>query len=187
MVQRIGAYLTKVSCKYMPDPFIFAILLSILVFIGGITLANQTPFQTILHWKGGFWNLLTFAMQMSLIIVLGFAVASSQIVNRWLQMLANAAKKLPPGCVYGCANRHHRRDDQLGIRSRAWRSLCQGDGKIRLPPWGKNALSLTRRRSLPGPVGLVCRLVRFSAAPGGHPRPCYGSVNRYHSDFQNTV
>lgn len=92
MVQRIGAYLTKVSCKYMPDPFIFAILLSILVFIGGITLANQTPFQMILHWKGGFWNLLTFAMQMSLIIVLGFAVASSQIVNRWLQALANTAK-----------------------------------------------------------------------------------------------
>ncbi|MEB3100095.1 short-chain fatty acid transporter [Ferviditalea candida] len=92
MIQRLGNVLTRVSYKYLPDPFIFAILLSLVVFIMGIVIAGQTPFQMVLHWQNGFWQLLTFSMQMALIIVLGYAVADSPIVNRWLKALAATAK-----------------------------------------------------------------------------------------------
>lgn len=92
MIQRLGSSLTRISHRYLPDPFIFAILLSILVFIMGILLTNQTPFEMVIHWQQGFWNLLTFSMQMALIIVFGYAVADSPLVNRWLKALADSAK-----------------------------------------------------------------------------------------------
>lgn len=92
MIQRLGSVLTRGSHRYLPDPFIFAILLSLVVFVMGIVIAGQTPFQMVLHWQGGFWSLLTFSMQMALIIVLGYAVADSPIVNRWLKALAATAK-----------------------------------------------------------------------------------------------
>lgn len=92
MIHRLGSFLTRVSHKYLPDPFIFAILLSIVVFLMGVTIAKQSPFDMVIFWQGGFWNLLTFSMQMALIIVFGYAVADSPLVNRWLIRLAGMAK-----------------------------------------------------------------------------------------------
>lgn len=89
MVRKLGGLLTRLSQRYLPDPFIFAILLTIVVFGMGIGLADQTPMQMLLHWQGGFWNLLAFAMQMALIIVLGYAVAVSPSVSRWLRRIAD--------------------------------------------------------------------------------------------------
>jgi short-chain fatty acids transporter len=88
MLRRLGDVLNSWSRKYVPDPYVFAILLTILTFILGIFVAKNTPFQMILHWQAGFWNLLTFSMQMALILVTGHAVASSPLVRRWLKGLA---------------------------------------------------------------------------------------------------
>lgn len=90
MIARWAAVLTRLSQRYLPDPFIFVILLSLVVFVMGLLIAGQTPFQMILHWQNGFWNLLTFAMQMCLVIVLGYAVADSPVVNRWLKTWADS-------------------------------------------------------------------------------------------------
>nr|MBO2480059.1 short-chain fatty acid transporter [Bacillota bacterium] len=64
MIAQWAAVLTRWSQRYLPDPFIFVILLSLVVFVMGLLIAGQTPFQMILHWQNGFWNLLTFSMQM---------------------------------------------------------------------------------------------------------------------------
>jgi short-chain fatty acids transporter len=89
MVQKLGSLLTRLSQRYLPDPFIFAILLTIVVFVMGMGFADQTPMEMILHWQGGFWNLLAFGMQMALIIVLGYAVAVSPLVSRGLRRVAD--------------------------------------------------------------------------------------------------
>jgi short-chain fatty acids transporter len=44
--------------------------------------------QVVLFWQNGFWDLLGFAMQMVLILVLGHALALSPIVNTLLTKLA---------------------------------------------------------------------------------------------------
>jgi len=84
----------KIMNKYLPDPFIFAIVLTIITFIGGITLTGQSPFQMIKHWAGpkGFFGLLAFTMQMVLVLVLGSAMAQAPVFKRLLRKIAKATK-----------------------------------------------------------------------------------------------
>ncbi len=78
--------------KIVPDSFTIAIILTIIVFVGGLaseTLYSHKPlFLSILHcisgWGDGFFTLLEFGMQMSLIILSGYIIASSTVVNRLL-------------------------------------------------------------------------------------------------------
>lgn len=53
----------------MPNPFLFAILLSIIAYLAGWGLTENGPFNMVKHWYDGFWEYLTFAMQMVLILV----------------------------------------------------------------------------------------------------------------------
>ncbi len=80
--------------KYLPDPFIFAIVLTIITFIGGLTLTGQSPMQMVLHWAGpkGFFGLLAFTMQMVLVLVLGSAMAQARVFKDLLKKIAKATK-----------------------------------------------------------------------------------------------
>ncbi|WP_312698930.1 short-chain fatty acid transporter [Sedimentibacter sp.] len=80
--------------KYLPDAFIFAIVLTIITFIGGVTLTGQSPFQMLLHWAGpkGFFGLLSFTMQMVLVLVLGSAMAQASVFKNFFKKVARAAK-----------------------------------------------------------------------------------------------
>jgi short-chain fatty acids transporter len=77
--------------RYLPDPFLFCILLTLIVFVGGISIVGQTPMTMIIHWNNGFWNLLTFAMQMVLILVTGHTLAQTPMVKSILRALARPA------------------------------------------------------------------------------------------------
>lgn len=91
-ITRMGNSCLRFSLKYMPDASIFAVVLTIIALILGITLAKQTPVQMIGHWGKGFWELLAFAMQMALIVVTGSAIANSPIVKKGIHRLASIPK-----------------------------------------------------------------------------------------------
>ncbi len=78
--------------RYLPDPFLFAILLTIIVFIWAMFATSQGPSEMISHWYNSFWNLLSFSMQMVLILVTGHTLAHAPIFQRGLNQLANIAK-----------------------------------------------------------------------------------------------
>lgn len=78
--------------KYMPDSLVLALFLSVFTFIFGIIAAKQTPFQMILHWAGGFWDFLTFSMQMFLALAGGYVVATSPPGKAALRRLARIPK-----------------------------------------------------------------------------------------------
>lgn len=78
--------------KYLPDAFLFAVILTFIVFIMGITIANNSPLQMVQHWGNGFWNLLAFSMQMALILVTGYTLATSPPFKKILQGIARAMK-----------------------------------------------------------------------------------------------
>lgn len=68
--------------RYLPDAFLFAILLTIIVLITGIFMTNNSPIQMIGYWGDGFWDLLTFTMQMALIVVTGYVLANTPFVKK---------------------------------------------------------------------------------------------------------
>lgn len=78
--------------KYLPDAFIFAILLTILTFVLSLITTGQGVIQLVEHWGKGVWNLLSFTMQMVLVLVLGTALANAPAVKKLLKTISRVAK-----------------------------------------------------------------------------------------------
>ena len=87
----------RVVNRWLPDPFLFAIILTIIVFIAAMIGTQQNPLELVWAWGGkgttgdGFWGLLAFSMQMALVLVLGNAMASAKICKKALNAIAGLA------------------------------------------------------------------------------------------------
>jgi short-chain fatty acids transporter len=77
------------SEKWVPSPFLFAVILTLIAYGAAIAFTPDGPYENIINWYDGFWSLLTFAMQMVLILVTGYAVADSDFVSDYLNKLAS--------------------------------------------------------------------------------------------------
>jgi len=77
--------------KYLPDAFIFCIVLTILVFAAAMPVSKMNPFEIANAWGESMWSLLGFSMQMALVLVLGTALATAPPVKRAI----NAAAEVP--------------------------------------------------------------------------------------------
>ncbi|TVP47632.1 MAG: short-chain fatty acid transporter [Halomonas sp.] len=89
MIKQLGNIFSRFSERYMPEPIIFAVLLTILTFLLGLALTESGPIAMVDHWHSGFWSLLEFTMQMVLILVTGHALATAPAVKAWIQRLAS--------------------------------------------------------------------------------------------------
>ena len=92
MLKKISNGCVHIVQRYLPDPFIFCILLTIVVFIAAIPAAGATPLQVVGFWGTSIWSLLAFSMQMALVLVLGTAMATAPPVKRLLDKIAGVAK-----------------------------------------------------------------------------------------------
>ena len=88
MFSRITLLSVNLVQRFLPSPFVFAMLLTLVVLALGIFATGQSLPQMAQHWGGGFWNLLTFTMQMALVLVTGHALANAPPVARLLDRLA---------------------------------------------------------------------------------------------------
>lgn len=91
-LQKISQFFVVLLQRFLPDPFIFAIVLTLVVFLLVMPSTGQGPMQVVNAWAGGFWNLLSFSMQMAMVVVTGHAMASAPAFKRKLAMLAGVAK-----------------------------------------------------------------------------------------------
>jgi short-chain fatty acids transporter len=91
-LQKVSQFFVTLLQRYLPDPFIFAIVLTFVVFLFVMPSTGQGPMQVVNAWAGGFWNLLSFSMQMAMVVVTGHAMASAPAFKRKLAMLAGVAK-----------------------------------------------------------------------------------------------
>lgn len=78
--------------RWLPEPFIFAILLTFVAAVVTMPVCRQTPIEVVEHWGGGVWNLLAFAMQMALVLVCGSALAAAPAIKRGIDALARIPK-----------------------------------------------------------------------------------------------
>ena len=79
--------------RWLPDPFLFAVILTIVVFVAAMFATGLGPVDMVNAWGAttGFWSLLSFSMQMALVLVLGSAMASAKPVKKGLSKLAGLA------------------------------------------------------------------------------------------------
>ncbi len=85
-------FCVKLVQRWLPEPFIFAIILTLVAACLAMPICHQTPIEVIEHWGGGIWNLLAFAMQMALVLVCGSTLAAAPAVKRGISALASIPK-----------------------------------------------------------------------------------------------
>jgi short-chain fatty acids transporter len=77
VLQQTGEVAGRIANRITPNPFAFAIILSVVVGLTGIALTDNGPGEMVSYWYRGFWDLLAFSMQITVILVSGHVLATS--------------------------------------------------------------------------------------------------------------
>jgi len=91
-IQRFGEAMADRVERWMPSPFLFAILLTYVAGVAAFVSEGSSPAEVALAWYDGFWNLLQFAMQMVIILVTGNVVAYHPRVRAGILWLVRIPK-----------------------------------------------------------------------------------------------
>lgn len=98
MFQKIINGCVRMVQRYLPEPFIFALILTLLAGVLAMPICQQTPLEVVEHWGDGVWGLLAFAMQMSLVLVTGATLAAAPVVKKGIMRLGRIPKT-PAGAI----------------------------------------------------------------------------------------
>lgn len=96
-LERFGLALANWTEKWFPDALVFALIGIVVVFFFGLLL-GESPSKLALEGGKTFWTLIPFTMQMAMIIIGGFVVASTPAVYWCIQKLAGVPKT-PKGAI----------------------------------------------------------------------------------------
>lgn len=91
MFKRITMASVRLVERWLPDPYVLVLILTLITFVAGMLIGN-TPMQMIDHWGTGFWGLLQFSMQMVLILVTGWVLASTVFFRRILEAVSRLTR-----------------------------------------------------------------------------------------------
>lgn len=92
VLERISGGAAAFMQKFLPDAFLFAVVLTVIVFVFGMIATGQGPLDMLNHWGKGVWGLLAFSMQMVLVLVTGHVLALAPPFKKLLVKLAGIPK-----------------------------------------------------------------------------------------------
>lgn len=92
MINRLLMFFVNFMQKYLPDPFTIAWLITLVVCLMAIFITHKTPMEIITFWGNGFFDILAFAMQMTMVLVTGYALASANVVSKFLRRIVQIPK-----------------------------------------------------------------------------------------------
>ncbi|MCP4833693.1 MAG: short-chain fatty acid transporter [Phycisphaera sp.] len=111
LVSGLGLLVTRTIGRWIPDPFVLAIGLTLVTAILALLLPGtfegrnpsgpSKPMLLLEAWWGpdGLWKLLSFGMQMALVLVTGYALAASPIVKRAIDAVASVPGSTASGTM----------------------------------------------------------------------------------------
>jgi len=78
--------------KVMPDSFIFAVILTFIVFIMAMIFVESSPVKVVQAWYKGFWAYLLFSMQMVVLLIFGYSLAITRVGIKAIDAVTSLAK-----------------------------------------------------------------------------------------------
>ena len=87
----LGLRLSDWFERWFPDAFALAIVAVIIIFAACIAIGNS-PIQAAQWFGAGFWDLVAFTMQMTMIIISGYALATAPPVYAIIRRMATIPK-----------------------------------------------------------------------------------------------
>ena len=89
--------------RLMPDPYLFAVILTLIVAaLVGALVNGASPGGMLKAWYGGVWgsqNIFTFAFQMVLILVTGYTLAEAPVLKRAIVYIASKPRNQVQGAL----------------------------------------------------------------------------------------
>lgn len=92
MLHKLARFFVALVQKYLPDAYLFAILLTFGAYILALGLTGKSAYDLVYMWGSGLYGILAFAMQMILILVTGHSLASSRPIKAALRTMASIPK-----------------------------------------------------------------------------------------------
>jgi short-chain fatty acids transporter len=93
IMQRFTMLCVRYVERLMPDPYLFAVILTLIVVgLVALLVGGATPAGVLKAWYGGVWgpqNIFTFAFQMVLVLVTGYTLAEAPVVKRAIVRVAS--------------------------------------------------------------------------------------------------
>nr|WP_281246318.1 TIGR00366 family protein [Paraburkholderia sartisoli] len=99
VLTRIALKLTGWMEKWFPDAFVF-VLLAVVFTAGGALGIGASPIAIAKAFGDGFWDLISFTLQASLVVIGGYVVASSPIAARTIRSLAGIPRTGPSAVAF---------------------------------------------------------------------------------------
>ena len=103
LMQRFTNFCVRYVERLMPDPYLFAVILTLVVVaLIFLLVPGATAGGIVDNWYQGVWgtnNIFTFAMQMILILVSGYTLAEAPIIKRGLEWLASKPRNQVEGAL----------------------------------------------------------------------------------------
>jgi short-chain fatty acids transporter len=89
-VTRLGVRMVQ---RYMPDPLLYAVALTLVSFGLGWAMGPKGALELCAAWYAGVWKILEFAVQMALVLVAGHTMAQAPVFERGLAHIAKRTHK----------------------------------------------------------------------------------------------
>ena len=90
-LERFGLRLAAWTEKWFPDAWVFALIGIVFIFCFGVII-GESPSKLAMAGGAKFWTLVPFTMQMAMIIIGGYVVASTPAVYWIIQRVARIPK-----------------------------------------------------------------------------------------------
>src|SRR5262249_8778555 len=102
-LQRLTALCVRYVERLMPDPYLFAVILTLIVVaLVALLVRGATPSGILKAGYGGVWgaqNIYTFAFQMVLVLVTGYTLAEAPVLKRDIVHVASKPKNQVQGAL----------------------------------------------------------------------------------------
>ena len=95
---KVAGFFARVAERWLPDAFVFAIILTAIAFIAGVVFTDSSPLDMMVYWGDGMWGLLAFTAQIITTFVLSYALALTKTVSNTLEKIAGKVKT-PTGAI----------------------------------------------------------------------------------------
>lgn len=86
---KLANFFTELMRRYLPDPFVFAIALTLLTMVLAVLVEGKAPSSVVHFWGKGFWSLLAFTTQMAVILAAGYVLATAPVTDRFLNKIVD--------------------------------------------------------------------------------------------------
>ena len=100
-VERLARWATALAERYVPDAFVFALAATLVACVAAVAVdpaVRRAPLRLVDAWGDGFWALVPFTLQMTMMIIGGYVLATSRPVHGAIVALASRARS-PKGAV----------------------------------------------------------------------------------------